>query len=1104
MELMDAKTRLFIHPYVKGKKKRPQRPAGETKDEGYERLKYTKFDMHAPLGYTVYHGADAGRQLDAVYRRLDGNRDQTVPQSSTRNAEEANRRPGLNDASGSGSGGFYEDLGGGNYDDGYYGPTYGPEDDIPPPHVRDKIRQTENWAQIRPALFAAYVDRMAAGVSVDPICPDSLGCGRDNCKQLRANVVFVTFSSQLSKTITFCKCGKRAIRLMEAGFVSTTPEKPQMAFSLHLLIFIDILWRNSPQSLSGLGLALWEFHEVMSETVKAAQGSHRPKGAQKAMLQTLAVYRDMLLCEDEAQRIIFETTPATELALKCPACFGPRQDHDLAPGDPDVLVCEDGNFGHKRYNHATKHEFRDDDLSTFLPQRDIDQAEARCSGQMVEQDDDAVGAAGNELDGDAHSLSLKGCGETNWKAMKEGAGNQTFKGLKDSGLFALVCRHDVCLKLVSLKQGERQYIPYALIFWLRQALGAEAKIGVLYDIACHFWTYLGKRNLFKSDRDNGRLIMAVSVFHAFAHAWSCQVDWNPRLIDGFGLTDGEGTERLWAALACLIALNTNASSFLRKSNLFFLTESLNDRHLFGKVTYLKDRSEEATIKLNNSMDTLRTVLDKNALYTEETLTKYALEQRQRQSKSGIRAAERERDKVFDDFLEKFKLQVKYDKAYAQFRRSLQTGTREEQVMNAGELEKFSESLKGLTVGLTSMAKALAPDMYDDDAQKFYPLGWLRQLYQDHSNLVGHAQRLRHLLQRLDRPKAGMGPPLGESERGKIMTNTRSSFTALNKAVARYNASRESYIRASHKPLLFPHDQAMSAKEALNLTLQPEHIFWKDMAGHEKAPAWATDPVCQDGINALHTMNRSKEELRRIHAETARMIRWISKRRLNIEQGEEEWKQKRSALQASAGQSLSDRTDDSLGSEDSAHQSGPIAGLDRHQISRLTGYFIKKQKRHLERLENYWIGESLVSLWTSQTQEILVDPEVTAALTEIRLQAGKRKGVAFENEPHPSTSSQSETRRSVTPQQPSQLSARPSSPIRFHKHPVIVRSSSGELVGGAIRGSGVEYHEGEGLSDQEHTDLYEGESEGEEEGILSMLDPSNQEDMDFMSALTAQS
>lgn len=40
--------------------------------------------------------------------------------------------------------------------------------------------------------------------------------------------------------------------------------------------------------------------------------------------------------------------------------------------------------------------------------------------------------------------------------------------------------------------------------------------------------------------------LAVSVFHAFAHEMTCQVEYNPRFIDGFGLTDGEWLERLWS------------------------------------------------------------------------------------------------------------------------------------------------------------------------------------------------------------------------------------------------------------------------------------------------------------------------------------------------------------------------------------------------------------------------------------------------------------------------------------------------------------------------------------------------------------------------------
>lgn len=47
-------------------------------------------------------------------------------------------------------------------------------------------------------------------------------------------------------------------------------------------------------------------------------------------------------------------------------------------------------------------------------------------------------------------------------------------------------------------------------------------------------------------------MFAVSVFHAFGHQWACQLIYHPRKCKGFGLSDGEGCERLWSALRRMI------------------------------------------------------------------------------------------------------------------------------------------------------------------------------------------------------------------------------------------------------------------------------------------------------------------------------------------------------------------------------------------------------------------------------------------------------------------------------------------------------------------------------------------------------------------------
>jgi hypothetical protein len=56
-----------------------------------------------------------------------------------------------------------------------------------------------------------------------------------------------------------------------------------------------------------------------------------------------------------------------------------------------------------------------------------------------------------------------------------------------------------------------------------------------------------------------RLEFALSAMHAYGHQWSCQLGYNPRFIEGLGLTDGEGVERLWSRLRKLIGVTWSSS-----------------------------------------------------------------------------------------------------------------------------------------------------------------------------------------------------------------------------------------------------------------------------------------------------------------------------------------------------------------------------------------------------------------------------------------------------------------------------------------------------------------------------------------------------------------
>ena len=57
-----------------------------------------------------------------------------------------------------------------------------------------------------------------------------------------------------------------------------------------------------------------------------------------------------------------------------------------------------------------------------------------------------------------------------------------------------------------------------------------------------------------SDDTNPRVAFATSAMHAYAHHWACQLVYNPRMIKGLALFDGEGQERLWPKMTGLIGI----------------------------------------------------------------------------------------------------------------------------------------------------------------------------------------------------------------------------------------------------------------------------------------------------------------------------------------------------------------------------------------------------------------------------------------------------------------------------------------------------------------------------------------------------------------------
>jgi hypothetical protein len=133
----------------------------------------------------------------------------------------------------------------------------------------------------------------------------------------------------------------------------------------------------------------------------------------------------------------------------------------------------------------------------------------------------------------------------------------------------LLCRHNRPLWAVNMTTaGEGQHYTLALLSKLFDHLPLSFQVKLLYDIGCQLHRSCMKWGFLKPQMN--RLTFAVSIFHAFGHQWPCQMVYHPRKCLGYGLSDGEGAERLWHSISRLIAYNRVAGVCMHTFNAYLL------------------------------------------------------------------------------------------------------------------------------------------------------------------------------------------------------------------------------------------------------------------------------------------------------------------------------------------------------------------------------------------------------------------------------------------------------------------------------------------------------------------------------------------------------
>lgn len=496
------------------------------------------------------------------------------------------------------------------------------EEDQPPKRYRPRSYQKHShkvakavadWKRALPALTQALADcigqtRLAKNIKIRCNCSASFTSHR------LFRLITLTGIAEL---FTDCCSEHLFARSLKHGAFPSSATSPALFFDIDVLNFYHQLWHKSGISVQAFCESLVAFHDSGTSTSKRYGTLFYKKEIRKQFGNAYFWYRQAKLNVNYTLRtakghevidtcVMKRDGPSlAALVKRCPACFqhfvddkeSGAQCHQLSDV-LELIVCLDGNFQHKRRQREDASEGDLQERIIMLPRHKVADMEEHVNLHVP-----------------VRNKREQGC-LSNYKAANETATKATSGAFDVTGLMLMSCRHDIPLFACDIyTPGERQFYALALLKALFECLGDKVnRIGVLYDIACTSARYIQTYGLVPEFAS--KICWATSIFHSFGHDYACQMGYSPRYASGFGLSNGEGNERLWSTLANIIGKERSMSAAHRhvalESRMHRISQDkiwLMANHLSHRLTFVQTRQRAAEEIISASAPALSKVTE---------------------------------------------------------------------------------------------------------------------------------------------------------------------------------------------------------------------------------------------------------------------------------------------------------------------------------------------------------------------------------------------------------------------------------------------------------------------------------------------------------------
>ncbi|KAI0628590.1 hypothetical protein C8Q77DRAFT_1067705 [Trametes polyzona] len=708
--------------------------------------------------------------------------------------------------------------------------------------------------------------------------------------------------------------------LVQNGLFPASPSAPRMAISIDLLDFYSALFERSADAITALAGALKTMYVRRGFPILNEQGEPIQDPFRRGIGHAVQWYdqlrsRPELMVEnalDECLEFIYsanqvcstttspdankETTKETTrsslisgscsrlLQKRCAACFGGVRfgrtysrhvscgctDSELTlrgRDGGDVHVALDATFS-QRHNASAGESPWFYEPKYFVPKDEVDAAGVRITAARKKP--------ARSYESQVPEAALDEC-EKSYDAADEKKEKTHGKKFDDTGLMALVCRHDVVLFLANIDTpGEQQKYAVALLDKLFEHLPDAATVAAFYDIGCVLDRSVQLYGLFP-DSIVKRLLFATSVMHAYGHQWACQLVYNPRLREGLGLSEGEGTERVWSKFRKLIGVTRSSA---RKRRIWLL-----DRHADAMNRAVReDLGIWIRGRLKNGVEA-RTLAATQELASldigKDELRKQWEAQRTAQLSLRKHAPARLR-KELDSVLNLQAELTTVETSLVRLQSSIEAGD-EHPIAH-----EYVASLKRSHARAVQKVEGLYASLnvpQEFPELKGLPLNFVQVLLMARDLKINIRKRAIGSFfewDKLSRAAGGRDQPLGT----KLHQQTQKAITrrtpALTAAIRKFNGYCDQLATMHQAEWNLPLPQPLPTELAI---LRDDSSLLADVwitPSPTAVPRWLQDSTVRNGIRAMLTLDRCLEERRRLGDEADNLCRWYGRELAAVE------------------------------------------------------------------------------------------------------------------------------------------------------------------------------------------------------------------------------